>query len=313
MTTASKVRELDFSDLYLGHPSLGDWFSDVAGAQSNPLRAGEALRADLNLLTAACRRELQATPSAADFAVRHDGASYRVSVLRASAGATFALRKIAAHVPPLAELGIPRTVIASLMTRDLSGLLIVSGGVKAGKTTTACALAKDRLAAYGGVTVTGEMPIELPLEGNHGQGICFQTAMPRDPREFSDAFRTLIRSGARTVLIDEIRDRDTAAAVLEASTSGQLIVTTMLADSALQTVVKLHALANHKLSGGSAQSLIADGLVGVLYQKMVRGSLSAVATEFLFMKDAPTLKTVLRNGEYRLLASDVRQQLVREA
>jgi hypothetical protein len=31
------------------------------------------------------------------------------------------------------------------------------------------------------------------------------------------------------------------------------------------------------------------------------------------MKDAPTLKTVLRNGEYRLLASDVRQQLVREA
>ena len=57
---------------------------------------------------------------------------------------------------------------------------------------SACALVRDRLRAHGGVAVTGERPIELPLEGSHGQGICFQTSMPAEPRHFAGAFRQLL-------------------------------------------------------------------------------------------------------------------------
>jgi twitching motility protein PilT len=309
MSEATKLKELAFSDLYLGHPSLENRFSDVSGANVNPVPAGPALREDIGQLIDICRDALKTSPLASELKVCHDGVTYRVSVMQTLAGTVFVLRRVANNIESLAELGIPQAYIRHLMTRDLSGLMVISGAVKAGKTMTACALVKDRLSAYGGVAVTGEDPIELPLEGSYGQGICFQTTMPRDKRDFADSFRQLVRSGARIILIDEIRDQETAAEVLQASINGHLIVTTMLAENVIQTITKLHGLANNKLAPGSAQSLIADGLAGVLHQQIVRGPRPKMETEFLFLKDAPVTKTVLRNGKYEMLASDIKQQM----
>lgn len=309
MSEVTKVSQLEFSDLYLGHPGLADRFSDVPAANANPLPAGPALRNDLDRLIAVCRETLKAAPSAREFKVRYDDITYRASVMQTLAGEVFVLRKMAGVIYSLAELGIPQAYIRHLMTRDLSGLLIVSGAIKAGKTMTACATVKDRLTAYGGVAVTLEDPIEIPLEGSHGQGVCFQTPLPRDGSGFAEAFRHLTRWGAKVILVDEIRDQETAAEVLQASINGHLIVTTMLAENVIQTLAKLHAMANYKLAPGSAQSLMADGLVGVLHQRMVRGSTSKIETEFLFLRDAPAIKTVLRNGKYETLASDIKHQM----
>ncbi|HVK95708.1 MAG TPA: ATPase, T2SS/T4P/T4SS family [Noviherbaspirillum sp.] len=311
MMTATKVKELEFSDLYLGHPGLADRFSDVPGSGVNPLPAGPALRDDLTQLTNLCAEERKRSPNVGDFKVSYDEVNYRVSVMPSQGGNVFVLRKIADTISSMAELGIPQAYIRRAMTRDLSGLFVVSGAIKSGKTMTACAMLKDRLTAYGGVAVTGEDPIELPLEGGHGQGVCFQTTAPRNPSQFIDAFRNLVRWGARIILIDEIRDQDVAAEVLQASINGHLIITTMLAENVVQTITKLHALANDKLAPGSARSLLADGLVGVLHQQLVRGPKHSakLETEFLFLKDAPVTKTVLRKGEYELLATDIRQQM----
>lgn len=309
MTEAHKVSQLDFSDLYLGHPGLADRFSDVPGANANPLPAGPALRNDLDQLIAVCREALKAAPSAREFKVRYDGVTYRASVMQTLAGEVFVLRKMAGSIHSLTELGIPQAYIRHLMTRDLSGLLVISGAIKSGKTMTACATIKDRLTAYGGVAITVEDPIEIPLEGSYGQGVCFQTTVPRDRNGFTDAFRHLTRWGARIILIDEIRDQETAAEVLQASISGHLIITTMLAENVIQTITKLHAMANYKLAPGSAQSLMADGLVGVLHQKIARGNVPKLETEFLFLKEASVLKTVLRSGKYEMLASDIKHQM----
>lgn len=304
----TKVSQLNFSDLYLGHPTLEDRFSDVPGASANPLPAGPLLRDDLDRLTVVCRDTLEVTPSSKEFKVAYDGEIYRVSVIPSMGGNVFVLRRITRSVQTLAELGIPQAYIRHLMTRDLSGLLVVSGATKAGKTTTACALLKDRLTAYGGVAVTGEDPIEMPLEGSYGQGVVFQTTAPRGQTAFSETFQRLTRYGAHTILIDEIRDQETAAELLQASISGHLIITTMLADSVIQTITKLHALAEGKLAPGSARALLADGLVGVLHQNMTRGVRPKLDVEFLFFRNAPVSRTVLRNGRYEQLASDIKQQ-----
>jgi twitching motility protein PilT len=309
MSEAKKLKELAFSDLYLGHPSLESRFSDVSGVHVNRIPSNPPLAKDVGDVLAVCRDTMKTAPMATELKVCHDGVTYRVSVMQTLAGAVFVLRKVANTIESLAELGIPQVYIRHLMTKELSGLLVVSGSVKAGKTMTACALVKDRLAAFGGVAVTGEDPIELPLEGSYGKGICFQTTMPRDKRDFADAFRQLVRSGARIILIDEVRDQETAAEVLQASINGHLIITTMLAENVTQTITKLHALANNKLALGGAQSLIADGLVGVLHQQIVRGLKPKMETEFLFLKDAPVTRTLLRNGKYEMLAPEIKLQM----
>lgn len=309
MDDISKVRQLAFSDLYLGHPQLGDLFSDVPGATVNPLPANAPLREDLAQLKAACRESIKNSPQVSEFKIRYDGAAYRVSVMHTLGGEVFVLRKIADTILSLAEIGIPQAYIRHLMAQDLSGLFIVSGAIKTGKTMTACAMVKERLAAYGGVAVTAEEPIELPLEGNYGNGVCYQTQVNHKNGGFVEAFRHVVRWGAKMIFIGEIRDPDVAVEVLQASVNGHLVISTMNAENVIQTITKLHSFANEKLAPGNAQAMLADGLAGVLHQKVGRESKKKLETEFLYLRDAPLVRTTIRNGKYEMLGSDIRQQM----
>ena len=309
--TAGKVRELEFSDLYLGHPELRDRLSDVPGAASNPALAGAALRADLAQLTDVCLAQRARAPDDCEFKVAYDGITYRVSTMPAQGGDVFVVRRIASAVHTLAELGIPQAYIRRMMLRGLSGLFIVSGAIKSGKTMTAGAMLRDRLCAHGGVAVTGENPIELPLQGIHGHGLCFQTVLPCEPGQMAHAMRNIMRWRAGTILIGEIRDEESATALLKASFNGYLVITTMLAEDVVQTVTRLNALLDERRGPGNARALLADGLLGVLHQQMVGGARQApkLETEFLFLKDAAATRAVLRKGEFELLTTEIRRQM----
>jgi type II secretory ATPase GspE/PulE/Tfp pilus assembly ATPase PilB-like protein len=308
---ADKVRELEFSHLYLGHPTLADSFSDVPGMGINPLSAGSSLRDDLGRLTEACVAEQARVLGASEFKVAYDSVSYRVSTMPAQGGNVFVVSRIASTVSSLAELGIPQAYIRRLLMPGLSGLFIVSGATKSGKTRTAGAMLKDRLIAHGGMAVTGENPVELPLEGSHGAGICFQTALPSAPGDKASAFRNIMRWRADMILIDEIRDQESAAEILKASSSGYLVITTMLADDVVQTVARLHALSNEGLGPANTRALLADTLLGVLHQQMVRGArhVPKLETEFLFLKGEPTTRAILRKAEFELLTTEIRRQM----
>lgn len=309
MSDANTVKQLDFSDLYLGHATLEDRFSDVPGAAANPLPAPSRLREDLDRLIAVCRRTLREKPSATEFRTMYDDVAYRVSVMTTTNGEVFVLRKMPAKIHTLAELGVPQAYIRHLMAKDLTGLFIISGAIKAGKTTTACAMIKERLTAHGGVAVSAEETIELPLEGAHGNGVCYQTSFNRDTRSPVDTFRHAMRWGAKTILIDEIRDQEVALEALQASVNGHLVITTMLAANVIQTINKLHVLATEKLAPDAVQSLLADGLIGVLHQQLIDGPKQKLETAFLCLKDAALIRTTLRNGKYDLLGADIKRQM----
>jgi Tfp pilus assembly pilus retraction ATPase PilT len=309
MHAATNVTELDFADLYLGHPGLTARFSSAPGADAAPLPVNSPLQDDLDRLVAKCREAWNAAPSATQFVVSHADTRYRVGVIPAQAGPAFVLRRIAGVISPLAELGMPQAYLRQLMAKNLSGLLLISGAGSSGKTATACALARERLIAHGGVTVTMEDPIELPLEGAHGRGICLQTVRPREGADLAHAVRNAMHCGASTIMLDELCDADSAATAIHASLSGNLVIATMLADGLIQTVTRLHALVERVLGPGSAQSLMGDGLLGVLHQHLSRGPKPKLGAEFLFFKDAPGSRAVLRDGKYGLLASDIKQQM----
>ena len=308
MADITTVKQLSFSDLYLGHPTLGDRFSDVCGADINPLPANPLLKDDLELLKAASRDARKEMTSGYDFNVNYDGVSYRASVMTTRNGEIFVLRKIANTIGTLSELGIPFAYARHLMAKDLSGLFLVSGAIKSGKTMTACAMIKERLLAYGGVAVTAEDPIELPLEGSYGAGVCYQTPTLQGTT-FVESFRHMVRWGAKIIFIGEIRDAEVAAEVLQASVNGHLVISTMHAESVIQTITKLHALANEKLTSDSAQAMVADGLAGVLHQELSQGPKKKLSSELLFLKDADAIRTTLRNGRYELLSSAIKQQM----
>lgn len=308
MLDATAVRQLVFSDLYLGHPTLEDRFCDVPGAPANPLRASAALRGDLDLLIGVCKAALAGPCAPARCRVAHDGVDYHMTTMPTAGGLVFVLRRIAGAIRSLAELGVPNAFIPALLGRGLSGLFLVAGPAKSGKTSTACAIVKERLALHGGVAVTGESPIELPLEGSYGDGVCYQTGTSGDA-SFADALRRVLGTGAHIILLDEIRDQESAVAALRGSIDGYLLISTMRADSATQAIGKLESLAAERVGAVHARALMAEGLAGVLHQQLGGGSKMTLEAELLLLKEAPMVRSHLRNGQYDLLAAIARQQM----
>jgi twitching motility protein PilT len=269
-----------------------------------------ALREDLGRLAVLCDAAAKAGRVHAAFKVHHDTVSYRGVAVPTGDGVVFLLRRLAGEIGTLAELGMPTAYARRMLARYLSGLFIICGEARSGRTTTACALVRERLLAHGGLALTGEDPIELPLEGQHGNGICFQTTVPRDPAHFGAAFQRLLRAGASYILIDEINTPEAAAAVLQASIGGPLLVVTMQAEDVIQCLVKLHALASARLSQENARALLATALTGILHQQMteVLKSRLKMEAELLLLADDPVPRSLLRKGEYEHLDAILRQQ-----
>ncbi|HEX6705204.1 MAG TPA: ATPase, T2SS/T4P/T4SS family [Albitalea sp.] len=304
---ATRLSQINFCELFLGHPVLGDRLSDSQTSQIRPLPQNDELLQDVEQLKSACREAARVAPAASELRVIHDDVAYRVFNMVTLRGAVTVLRRVASAIGMLADLGVPPACTGPMLAKDLSGLFLISGQMKSGKTTTACTMVKERLGLYGGIAVTAEDPTELPLEGKHGDGICYQTVVPCDGGGFPEAFARITRWGPNIILLGEIRDRDTAVEALQASITGRLVISTVRSESLVKAVMKLHALANEKIVSGGAQ-LLSDGLIGVLHQRLVGSLKPRLEADFLYLRDAPSARRHILEGKYDLLANELERQ-----
>lgn len=301
---AQRVSELMFSDLYLGHPTLGDRLANVPGEVANPVMAGPELKADLQELLAACHKGKQESLSGTDFRLDYDGVKYRVSVMPSVHGEVFVLRKMTQTLKTLKELRIPTMYAEALLAPNMTGLLLVSGAMNSGKTSTACALMRELLLKYGGVGVTSEDPIELPLEGQHGTGVCFQTQVAKS---YAESAKNVVRWGAKYIFIGEIRDGAVAVEALRAGVNGHLVISTIHSDSPLNTLRRIQAMANESFEPAAAQALLSDGLAGVFHQKLSEEP-RRLTCELLMVKGQASVMNKVRLGQFEQLATEINMQ-----
>jgi len=76
-----------------------------------------------------------------DFGYENEHARYRVSVVRQRLGVEIVFRVINTHVRTMDELGLPEHL--KLLTRYQNGLILVTGSVGTGKSTTLAALVQQ--------------------------------------------------------------------------------------------------------------------------------------------------------------------------
>jgi twitching motility protein PilT len=150
-------------------------------------------------------------------------------------GAWYRLRRIADEAPNLDKL--PTPLLPQIKNILLSGaigrggLIHIAGGPGCGKTTSGSATVVSRLLKFGGVAYTVEDPPELPLNGWHGDGYCTQTWVAGDKgADWDESMRGVLRSqpaGTNLILyVGEVRDPETARAMLRAASNGFLVIST---------------------------------------------------------------------------------------
>jgi twitching motility protein PilT len=217
-------------------------------------------------------------------------------------GLSLALRLFPPHVPTIEEFGLPQ--IYNKLAEEPRGLLVLSGPTDSGKSTTLAAMV-NHLNILGGRNI---VTIEDPIEFVHTSinGAITQRQVGRDTLSFAFAMKHVLRQNPDVILLGEMRDVDTAAAVLSVAETGHLIFTTSHASSTHQAVERIiDYFPPHERH--LAQSRLASLLIGVACQLLVPrvdGSGRVAAVEIL-MANAP-VRNLIRDGKIYQLPNTIR-------
>ncbi|MCB1538441.1 MAG: Flp pilus assembly complex ATPase component TadA [Rhodospirillales bacterium] len=144
------------------------------------------------------------------------------------------------------------------------GLILLSGPTGSGKTTTlyACVQQIDRRRRH---VLTIEDPIEYELR----YATQWQVRPGMRGGEFADLIRASMRHDPDYIIIGEMRDGETVETALRATESGHTVISTIHADTALQTFERLRSLMPHERERASTYTL-AQQVKAVLNQRLVK-------------------------------------------
>jgi len=157
--------------------------------------------------------------------------------------------------------------LAKLLSPEIKGgggLILLSGPTGSGKTTTlyACVQQIDRRRRH---VLTIEDPIEYELR----YATQWQVRPGMKGGAFSDLIRAAMRHDPDYIIIGEMRDADTVETSLRAAESGHTVISTIHADTALQTFERLRSLMPHERERSSSYTL-AQQVKAILNQRLVR-------------------------------------------
>lgn len=160
---------------------------------------------------------------------------FRVNVFFQRGSVAFVFRRITSRIKTIDELGMP------LMLKDLvtskRGLILVVGATGSGKSTTMAAMLDHRNRTTHGHILTLEDPVEFLH--SHDKSIVNQREIGMDTDTYSNALRSALRQAPDMLLIGEIRDQETMSAALNFSETGHLVLSTLHANNAYQTLERI--------------------------------------------------------------------------
>lgn len=258
------------------------------------------------------------------FRLQHDEIGYRVAVYDGvvwGAGKVYFLRRVMDEVPFFEDSGYPQHIVDWVLAPEQrKGLILISGGQNDGKTTSASALIKSRLTLHGGHGISFENPVEMPLDGKHGEfGMCFQAEIESE-KDLGEAIERSHRYASPDIIyIGEIRGKYAASETLRVclGSANQLVVATIHGLNPIAALDRLIAYAR-QIDGDLAAHNLSQGVLGIIHQHL-EGSGEEKALKVddaLFLPFPPKgepdpyagVRAKIKNGDISALAEDFNEQ-----
>jgi len=144
-----------------------------------------------------------------------------------------------------------------IILKNPHGIILVTGPTGSGKSTTLYT-ALTSLNGEDVNIITVEDPVEANIDGINQVQVNNKADMT-----FANALRSILRQDPDIIMIGEIRDTETAQIAVRASITGHLVVSTLHTNSTASSISRLQDM-------GIEPYLIADSLVGIIAQRLVR-------------------------------------------
>ncbi|MDB4436117.1 PilT/PilU family type 4a pilus ATPase [Akkermansiaceae bacterium] len=293
--------EYECSDIHLpsGYPPAWRRFGALSPIWDNhaPLTAEDTERLTRSFLDDKHWEHLQKVGDV-DFAYASDMGRFRASVIKQRLGYEIVFRIIDTTIRTVEDLGLPTEHLIPL-TRYQNGLLLVTGAVGSGKSTTLAALVdfinKDREDHI----LTLEDPIEYVFEskGCHVN----QREVRSHTESFPKALRGALREDPDIIVVGEMRDLETISLALTAAETGHLVLATLHTGNAPRTLDRILDVFPTD-QRDQIRIMVSESLRGIVSQQLVPkadGSGRALALEMLV--NTAAVAATVRDGKTFML------------
>ena len=294
-------REYQCSDLHLptAYPPAWRRFGHLSPiwADHQPLSASDTERLARSFLSNEKWDKLQAHGDI-DFAYQSPTGRYRASVVKQRLGYDMTFRIIDASIRSIQEIGLPMDSVVPL-TRYQNGLVLVTGAVGAGKSTTLASLVDFINQDRDDHILTLEDPIEYVFESKRCQ--VNQREVHTHTDSFAKALRGALREDPDIIMVGEMRDLETIQLALTAAETGHLVLGTLHTGTAPRTLDRvLDVFPTDQRE--QIRIMVSESLRGILSQQLVPtadGSGRVLAVELLV--NTPAVANCIREGKTFML------------
>ena len=185
----------------------------------------------------------------------------RISVIPAEYGESAVMRVLDPQAINLglSDIGLRKDDETAILEaiKQPNGMILVTGPTGSGKTTSLYTFLK-----MGNSPEVKTITIEDPIE-YHLNGIEQTQVSPEDGYTFASGLRSALRQDPDTILVGEIRDKETANTAIDAALTGHLVFSTLHTNNALGAVPRL-------LDLGVKPGSIAPAINLIMAQRLVR-------------------------------------------
>src|SRR6266446_3692804 len=232
-----------------------------------------------------------------DFAYANEFARYRTSVVRQRLGIEIVFRVINSKVRTMDELGLPEHL--KLLTRYQNGLILATGSVGTGKSTTLAAMVEQVNMERHEHIITLEDPIEyiLPPRNCH----ITQREVFTHTESFGAALRAALREDPDVIMVGEMRDLETISLAITASETGHLVLATLHTGNASRTLDRLLDVFPADQQE-QIRVMVSESLRGIISHQLVPradGAGRVLALEIL--TNTPAVANVIREAKTYML------------
>jgi twitching motility protein PilT len=232
-----------------------------------------------------------------DFAYANEFARYRTSVVRQRLGIEFVFRVINANVRTMDELGL--TEHLKCRTRYQNGLILATGSVGTGKSTTLAAMIEQINMERRDHIITLEDPIEYIITSKNCH--VSQREVFTHTESFASALRASLREDPDVIMVGEMRDLETISLAITASETGHLVLATLHTSNASRTLDRLLDVFPSDQQE-QIRVMVSESLRGVISHQLIPkkdGTGRVLALEIL--TNTPAVANVIREAKTYML------------
>jgi twitching motility protein PilT len=294
-------REYECSDVHLptAYPPAWRRFGQLQPiwADHPPLKAEETEKLARSFLGEREWNRLQ-DKGDVDFAYYNAQGRFRASVIKQRLGYDMVFRIINSTIRTMEEIDLPVEHLKPL-TRYHNGLILVTGAVGSGKSTTLAALVDFINRDREDHILTLEDPIEYVFEskGCHVN----QREVHTHTESFAKALRGALREDPDVIMVGEMRDLETISLALTAAETGHLVLGTLHTGNAPRTLDRVLDVFPVD-QRNQIRIMVSESLRGVLSQQLVPradGNGRVMALELLV--NTPAVSATIRDGKTFML------------